>query len=127
MTYEVSWYNEEKTIIHHCIQGKLNTNNFHQAVSNSNELMMTVSHPVDVIFELKTKEFDLSGSLSAMTVANRKAPQNQRLVVIVGAPTIIQMLLETSYKLLFKSSNANNTLHFTDSFENALKIIAEYK
>jgi hypothetical protein len=89
--------------------------------------MITVSHPVDVIFELKTKEVDLSGSLSAMTVANRKAPSNQRLVIIVGAPIIIQMLLETSYKLLFKSSNPNNKLHFTDTFENALKIIAEHK
>jgi hypothetical protein len=126
MAYEVNWANEAKTVLHQIYHTQPNVTDYYQVADSSRDLLASVEHSVDLIIELRDKQFDVKGFLSATSSVNRRIPPNQRLVIIVGSTAIVRALLEIVLVNEHKSRNPNERVHFVDSLEKAYTIIEEH-
>lgn len=123
MHHEVFWYDDEKTIIYHRYTRGFTIVDFYRAAETSAQMLATVPHPVDIIIETQSLP-KMSGMFSAAQHVNRIVPPNQRLVVAVGANSVLRSMVEITRKI---APRATQNIHFVDTLEDALAYIEAYR
>ena len=84
MPIELSWDDDAKTILRHTYAGAWTVAEFYEAVDASRNLLLEVDHPVDLIIDMRDGPDPPRGITPAYQYADRKVPENQRLIVMVN-------------------------------------------
>lgn len=121
MPYTVDWGNQEHTILIQTYHGDVTDHDFMSVVELSATMLGQVNHPVDIIIDTTDSRINISNMIVMMIYANKKVPPNQRLVVGIGAPPILRQVIMVGRRVAPK---ATEKVHFVDSLEEALRIIA---
>lgn len=124
MPYQVTWVDEEKTIVAQTYTGKVLIEDYYHAVDESATLLSSVEHPVDLIMDATEAHTDMKGFLTAASYANKKVPENQRLVIVIGANRFVQTMGKIAGTIAPK---ATENLYFVDTLEDAHRVITEVR
>lgn len=124
MPFQVIWEDPEQTIIRQLYTGKVTAGDYYQAVDRNAEMMHSVNHPVDLIIDVLDAKTDMKGFWAALSYANKKVPDNQRLVIVVGADSFLKVLGGVANKI---APRATSNSYFADSLDEAYRIIADYR
>lgn len=124
MGYQVGWADREQTIVVQKYSGDVQTREYYQMTDKSAELLSSVEHPVDIILDTTEMKSDLKGFLQAVSYANKKVPENQRLVVVVGANRFMQTMGNIARSIAPK---ATEKVYFVDTLPEAHKVIEAYR
>jgi len=116
----LTWADDSHTILIQKYEGVCTLDDFHRTVDESNQALATVSHPVDLILDMTSMRISAKQLLSAASHAERKVPQNQRLLLVVGAPPFIKAIVKAASKI---APNATRNLHFLNTMAEAYTII----
>lgn len=122
MPFQVIWEDPEQTIIRQLYTGKVTTGDYYRAVDRNAEMMHSVNHPVDLIVDVLDARTDMKGFWAAISYANKKVPDNQRLVIVVGADSFLKVLSGVANKV---APRAASNSYFVDSLDEAYRIIAD--
>ncbi|MBE0690889.1 MAG: hypothetical protein IH587_12295, partial [Anaerolineae bacterium] len=100
MPMTISWLNEERTIILCTGEGKWTWEEFHEGSLRAIEMMNTVSHRVDLIYDRKPGSYPPSGSgLQHYKVALQRMPDYANMHVFVGS---MSMVVQVTMNLFFR-------------------------
>ncbi len=99
MPYRVQWGNDERTIIHEIYEGVLTVEDYYQASEETNRLLDTVPHAVDVIADASRITLIKGNMLNAARQVSLKSRPNQRMVVVVKPDLMIEILISIITKL----------------------------
>ena len=119
MPYQIHWDNPEQTVIRQVFSDKLSVDDFREAIKNNASMMQSVDHPVDLIMVLNLRK-NVAGFLQAAKYAEVMMPDNQRMVIVVGAHGPIKMLLNIARQI---NPAAAQNLYFANTVEEAYNII----
>jgi hypothetical protein len=114
MPIRMIWDDNEKTILHHIYEGSITSTEMHAAVDENFEIQKQVKHPVYVITDF-TQVTSIGNVLVSMVGQNaeKKVPQNQYMVILVGANLFLKTLLRMAQNvapLTMKNLKTANTL-----------------
>lgn len=115
---------KKKTIVVQTYSGKVLVEDYYHAIDKSAELLSSVQHPVDLIMDASEAKTDMKGFLTAVSYANKKVPENQRLVIVVGAGRFMQTMGKVAGKI---APRATENVYFVDTLEDARNVITEYR
>lgn len=118
MPFEVVWANDEKTIIHEIYSGVLTPDEYLQASEETNRLMTSVTHMVDVIADGREITVLRGNLLVAAHRVSRKTPPNQGIIVAVKPDQMIEVLIAIISRLF-----PNLQIHMTKTIEEAFDLI----
>lgn len=124
MSYSVSWTDENQTIVLQTYVGNLKIEDYYHAIDESAKLLQSVNHMVDLIMDVSEANTDMKGFLQAVYYANKKVPDNQRLVIVVEASRFMQSLGKIAETIAPK---ATKNVYFVDTVDEAHQIIEEYR
>jgi len=124
MPFQVTWDDKEKTIVVQTYSGKVLVEDYYDAIDKSAELLSSVQHPVDLIMDTSEAKTDMKGFLTAASYANKKVPENQRLVIVVAAGRFMQTMAKIAGTIAPK---ATENVYFVDTLEDARNVITEYR
>ena len=123
MGIELTWDNEEKTILCHAYKGAWTVRDLYGAIDESRRLLLEVGHPVDLIIDMRESGNPPPGLMPAYRYADKKVPENQRLVVMVEVGKV--MLAFNSMIGEVAPLTARNR-YTVNTMEEAHTLIAEY-
>lgn len=118
MPYNIFWTDETKTIVQQIYDGPLSRCDFESMICASQDMLETVSHPVDVIIEWsgeRTVVHDMTLVYAAL-FAEKRVPSNQRYVFLVNVPPIVKTLI---HLLRQAAPRATASTYFLDSVAGA--------
>jgi hypothetical protein len=122
MSIIVQWDNDEKTIVRQEYQGVWTWDDYFTALHESDELVASVEHCVDVIVNMRPGILPKNGAaMSNARSAMRSGPPNRGLVVIVTNP-FIRALLNVFLKI---DRQFAPMVAGVDSIEQARALIAQ--
>jgi hypothetical protein len=124
MPYQITWADEEKTIAVQTYSGTVIVDEYYSAIADSAKLLSSVQYPVDLIMDVSETKTDMKGFLRAASYANKKVPENQRLVIVVGANRFIQAMARIAETI---APEATESVYFVDTLEDAHRAITEYR
>lgn len=125
MPIQMQWEDAEKTILRHTYEGHLSVEDMRAAIEENYALQTSVEHPVDVISDARSiKSFDPKLLSSTSGFADRKAPTNQRMIVVVGTNLMLKTLLKLAKRF---ASKTTEHLHHAESMEQALALLVELR
>ena len=124
MPFQVTWDDKEKTIVVQTYSGKVLVEDYYDAIDKSAELLSSVQHPVDLIMDTSEAKTDMKGFLTAASYANKKVPENQRLVIVVAADRFMQTMARIAGTIAPKAAE---NVYFVDTLEDARNVITEYR
>ena len=93
MAISVEWGNEEHTIVYWVFNGKWTWEEFSDAQRESNQLLATVDHIVDIIGNLKRGPNLPPNALSAYQGLLEHSAENLGLIVLVGSSNFVKALV----------------------------------
>jgi hypothetical protein len=123
VSIELSWDNKEKTVLCHTYKGQWTVAELHNAIDESRELLLEVGYPVDLIIDMRESGGPPKGVLPAYRYADKKVPDNQRLVVMVEAGKVMQAFNRVIDDIAPVTSSQRYTVN---TMEEARELIAEY-
>lgn len=124
MGIKLLWDNEEKTILRHVYDGEWSPEGYHAAMQESQRMLMSVPHAVDVILDMRRSATPPFGILPAYQEADKLVPDNQRLVIMVR-PGMIMKALNRIISDIAPRSSANRIV--ANSMDEARALIDEYQ
>ncbi|MBZ0301047.1 MAG: hypothetical protein K8J31_14965 [Anaerolineae bacterium] len=92
MPITVAWDDEARTTIAFTYEGHWGWEEFYESVEQSNTLMGSVSHPVDVIINLQNSFLMPQNMLSHLARMPKIAHPNTSSIVVVGANSLVHAL-----------------------------------
>lgn len=125
MAFDFRWDNDEKTIMRYVAEGKWNWNEFHKHMRRSTLWFDMVTHPIDVIIDLRAGEGLPSGAIGHLRSLGTKTHANStgRAVILgVDAETQRQMRVVNG---IYRDSQRE--LRFAESDEAAYSIIEAWR
>ncbi len=122
MNIEVSWDNDEKTIIQFAYAENWTWEDFHSATKISNQMISSVEQTVDVIADFSNSTSPPMGALGKFRSAMETSPENQGFVVIVGGGFFVSALV-SSFSRVYKA--LEEQLMMADTLEEARSKIVE--
>jgi hypothetical protein len=93
MGIEVTWDNDEKTIIHYYYGKNWSWEDFRQAGEISNAMAVEVHHTVDIIADFLDGSPPPIGALGRFKNAQESMPENIKSITVVGGGTFINALV----------------------------------
>jgi len=106
MTFEVIWANPQKDIVLQRFIDHFQIEDYFSVVEQSAALLLTVTHPVDLIIMLPDHgDYNLS-TFSRVAEVEAKVPANQRMIVVINAPLAVRLLIDAS-RVLAARATAN--------------------
>ena len=127
MGIQVSWENEEKTIIHYVYDGRWTLQDFDDARLEAAKLEETVTHRVDVIVDVRKSSLVPTGAISrgkqVMTTTPSSHP-NEGTAVIVGAGPLVRSIYDVVSKV-YPEIVRRRGFRFARSIEEAHDLIAK--
>jgi hypothetical protein len=121
MRIKVQWDNEQHTLVRWDFMGVWNWSDFLAAQNESNALIKSVSHTVDIIGDVSQIHRVPPGAIGQFRIYRRNDPDNTGRVVLVGANTYIRTIVEI-FRGMFPNTGGNFT--FADSLEEARSLLA---
>jgi hypothetical protein len=122
MTIQVTWDNEEKTVIRHDFAGPWMWEEFWEIIGRTNRMIQEVPHRVHIIANMREAVMPRGlGMMSNMRKATLSAPPNRGMIVVVVNPFLKTLLS------LFMSFDPEMTgmMFSAESIEEARRVIAE--
>jgi len=97
MPIELLWDNKDKTVIRQVFDGRWTWEEFYQMNCNRiPEMMQSVDHTVHVFSDFSVaRGVPIGGALTHARNVMRYYPENWGILVIVGANTFVNLLVET--------------------------------
>jgi hypothetical protein len=120
MTVKTYWYDTHKTILMQVYEGRCDATDFHTSVVETHQQVSSVSHTVDIIVDMTKATFVGTSFFSVRGTAESKTLDNQRLAILVGAPTFIRSIVKIGKTIAPKTTR---NLHFSRSIEEAETLI----
>ena len=123
MGIHLAWDDDAKTILCHTYDGNWTVDDLYNAIDQSAQWLQERDYPVDLIIDMRTSASPPPGVLSVYHYAEKKAPPNQRLVVMVQVGVmnafnrVIKMIAPTISEQRFQ----------VETMEEARALIAEYR
>jgi hypothetical protein len=123
--FDFQWDNDEKTVIRYRAAGRWNWNDFYKNVSRSLLWLDEVSHPVDVIIDLRGGDKLPAGAVGHLRSIGAKAHTNSTgRAVILGVDDETQKRLGATDGVY---QDSQRPLRFVDSDEAAYQVISEWR
>jgi hypothetical protein len=123
MAIQIIWDNEEKTILRHVYTGQWTWEEMRQQDAEVQAMLSTVSHPVDMIIDMRDSFFLPRGpTIGNLRNAEAHLPANARSIVLVGS-NILVLLISRVMRLI--PSTASRRFYIAASLEEARDIIAK--
>jgi len=117
----INWANEERTIIHHIYEGDWTLAELHTSRAEVADYLDTVTHPVDMIIDLRQSMKIPQSFMSEMQRMDQNAHPNSRHAVIVGGNKLIQMLVNVLQRVYKRSDTTQ--VSFVSTIEEAYTIL----
>jgi hypothetical protein len=124
MGIQLVWEDDGKTVLRHIYDGSWSVQDFITAVDESRKLLLEVEYPVDLIIDMRSADGPPSGIIPAYQYADRKVPDNQRLLVMVNPTEYMKSFNRVVGKVAPRAA-ANR--YVVESLEDAFQLIADYR
>lgn len=120
MTIHIAWYDDLKTIILQTFDGEFSLDELSKVAVESAAMVRSVPHTVDQIIDFRKVNFKNANLIGAMRTVDRKTPDNQGCVVLVGVNPYLARMLGMAKRIAPRSS-AN--LQIAQSIEEAASLL----
>ena len=124
MGISVNWANEEQTIVRWIFDGPWTWQDFLDAQTQSNALLATVDHRVDIVGNLINSPSLPANALSAYKGVLKRAAPNIGLIVLVGSSSFVKAMVRT-FNSIFRGSAPGTNFAFANSEAEAFEVIAK--
>ena len=125
MAISVEWGNEEHTIVYWVFNGKWTWEEFSEVQRESNQLLLTVDHTVDVIGNLKRGPRLPANALSAYQGLLEHSAENTGLIVLVGSSNFVKAMVGVFTRLTSKKVPGSE-FTFASTLREAYAIIEQH-
>lgn len=123
MPIQVSWANDQKTVILSVFGEDWTLEEYHNMIDDMYKMTTSVKHTVHTINDFSNNRSSPTKLLSTgRHVENRKVP-NSGMGIIVNANPFIKAMGQVSMRLFLKDLN----IQFVKSIEEAYQVIAKYE
>lgn len=117
MSVTVTWANDAHTIVMHTYHGAWGVLDFQRVVEENAALMGQVTHLVDLIIDFTGSEaLPPTDLLRLSKFVESKVPANQRLLVIVCLPALLNTLITIARPIARK---ATHNMHVVNTLDDA--------
>ncbi len=99
MPITVEWDNPQQTIIRAVFNGKWDADSLHRMISDARDMVTSVLHPVDCIFDFTHSNSSPTSALAILQGLDVWRVSNERLMIIVNANGYIKTLCNIGRKL----------------------------
>jgi hypothetical protein len=123
MGITIGWHNDDKNIILLTYTRPWDWTDFEAAAKEMIELLDSVNHPVDMIFDIRKAGAPPQGALKRFREVAETNHPNGRWLVFVGGGSIVMRFLDLFTRLYGLTRNVPY-FRFVYSMEEALKLIA---
>lgn len=120
MTIHIAWYDDLKTIILQTFDGDFSLDELSKVAVESAAMVRSVAHTVDQVIDFRKVNFKNANLIGAMRTVDRKTPDNQGCVVLVGVNPYLARMLGMAKRIAPRSS-AN--LQIAQSIEDAVSLL----
>lgn len=120
MTIHIAWHDDLKTIILQTFDGEFSLDELSKVAVESAAMVRSVPHTVDQIIDFRKVNFKNANLIGAMRTVDRKTPDNQGCVVLVGVNPYLARMLGMAKRIAPRSS-AN--LQIAQSIEDAASLL----
>jgi hypothetical protein len=124
MGINVNWDNEEHTIIGLAFDKPWTWDDFENANKNMMEMLNSVQHKVDIIFDISRAGFPPSGALQRFRKVSQNYHPNTRHLVYVGGKEFVMNFLKLMVVIYGKAFQPPN-FNFTSSIAEAREFIRQ--
>lgn len=124
MPIDIEWYNEAKTIILQTFDGEFSVEELSKVAVESAAMVTSVSHTVDQIVDFRKVNFRNANLIGAMRTVDRKTPDNQGCVVLVGVNPYLARMLGMAQRIAPRSSR---NLQVAKDIEEAVNLITRLR
>jgi hypothetical protein len=127
MGIEVTWENENKTIIQYVYDGRWTLREFDDARTQAAKLEETVTHRVDVIVDVRNSSLVPTGAISRgkqVMTTNQSSHPNEATAVIVGAGPLVRSIYDVVSKV-YPDVVKRRGFRFARTMDEARAIIAQ--
>ena len=122
MGINVSWYNEEKTIILREMIGNWTWEEFHTSQEQINGMLREVGYIVDQIIDTRNSGAIPSSALTQFRNANKDVPDNAGTRVVIGTNAFYQMMFKILSNIF---PNVTDRVILAKDMDSALALIRE--
>jgi hypothetical protein len=123
MPISVRWNEAEKRIVIQEFVGKWSLEEYYESAQIVVDEVKSQSHIVHIIGDLRNSASIPPGILGARSFLERTTPPNRGLIVVVGANSLLMMLIDIVRPV---APRFVNNLYFSSSPEDAFRLIAEW-
>ena len=124
MTVNVSWYDEEQTIILQEFPMNWTWEDFFEAVGRTVELEKTVSHPVYILgTNPKNGQMPKGNSLAQFNAALKMHPPHMRYYILATNNTFVALM----GRVLLQTSGLREKTRLVNTVDDGLRLIADDK
>jgi hypothetical protein len=120
MSINVQWDNEQHTLLRWDFIGVWNWDDFLAAQKESNDLITSVPHKVDIISNVSQSHHLPPGAIGRFRMYRRDDPENTGRVVVVGASIYIKTMVDI-FRGMFPNTGGNFT--FANSLDEARSVL----
>lgn len=114
MTIHIAWYDDQQTIVLQTFDGEFSLDELSKVAVESASMIRSVSHTVDLIVDFRKVNFKNANLLGAMRTVDRKTPDNQGCVVLVGVNPYLRRMMGMAKMVAPRSSANLQTAQDTD-------------
>jgi arabinogalactan endo-1,4-beta-galactosidase len=119
MPITVTWANEQKSAFCWQFQGRWNWVEYAEAMKQSNAMAREVSHPIDVIVDLRTSGMIPSNALSYVKFERAEQPEKMGKIAVVGANSFVTTLVDILRRL---NKNFESRIRMVKTMDEALQV-----
>ena len=123
MGIQVSWFNDEKTILIHHITGRWTIAELRSAATEAWDMMRSVPHTVDVLMDVSTGNTLPSNFIVHGKHIASSRPKNAGTIVIIGGTAFMKALYRI-YQKTYGKLHPDFTVYFADDVVTATEIIS---
>lgn len=124
MPIHITWYDEPKTIILQTFDGEFSVEELSKVAVESASMVTSVSHTVDQIVDFRKVNFRNANLIGAMRTVDRKTPDNQGCVVLVGVNPYLARMLSMAKRIAPRSSQ---NLQVAKDIEEAVTLLTRLR
>lgn len=118
-----SWYDDKKTLIYAQFEGYWDLNDYFQMVETNGKMVETQAHTVNIILDLRPTLTRPLNLLSAARHVEKKWPENQGVVCVVGANQYLKSIVGIARRFAPK---AVGQTYFMSTMDEAFSFINEH-
>ena len=125
MPITVHWDDPHQTIVRWDFEGAWTWQDFYQAQAESDALITSVEHTVDVVANVARSPSLPRNPLSRYRQARQSTPRNRGVVVVVGANSFVMSIIQI-YNPVFGRKLRDEFL-FADTLDDARTLIKQFR